>query len=98
MIQKLCVMGIISTNVVNTTSTNVSTNSGGKKVRYRMDCYILQRVLLMIILLFIIAIICYHYGKHRSKLKIYCRADNKKIENNEFFFALKIVRVIISMT
>ena len=98
MIQKLCVMGIISTNVVNTTSTNVSTNSDGKKVRNRMDCYILQRVLLMIILLFIIAIICYHYGKHRSKLKIYCRADNKKIENNEFFFALKIVRVIISMT
>ena len=98
MIQKLCVMGIISTNVVNTTSTNVSTNSDGKKVRYRIDCYILQRVLLMIILLFIIAIICYHYGKHRSKLKIYCRADNKKIENNEFFFALKIVRVIISMT
>ena len=84
MIQKLCVMGIISTNVVNTTSTNVSTNSDGKKVRYRMDCYILHRVLLMIILLFIIAIICYHYGKHRSKLRICCLADNIKMENNEF--------------
>ena len=40
-----------------------------KKVRYKMDCYILHTVLLVIILLFIFAIICYHHAKHRSKLK-----------------------------
>ena len=40
-----------------------------KKVRYKMDCYILHTVLLRIILLFIIAVICYHYAKHKSKLK-----------------------------
>ena len=32
----------------------------------------------MIILLFIIAFICYHYAKHRSKLKkTYCRGNNR---------------------
>ena len=56
-----------------------------KKVRYKMDCYILQKVLLVIILLFIIAIICYHYAKHRLKLKkTYCGTKNIKVENNEF--------------
>ena len=34
-----------------------------------MDCYILHTVLLVIILLVMIAIICYHYEKGRSKLK-----------------------------
>ena len=39
----------------------------------------------MIILLFIIASIYYHYAKHRSKLeKTYCRDNNRKIKNNEF--------------
>ena len=56
---------IVLTNVTST----VLTNSHNKKVRYKMDCYILQTVLLVIILLFIIVIICYHYAKHRSKLK-----------------------------
>ena len=55
----------ISTSVVST----VSINSDDKKVRYKMDCYIMLMVLLVIILLFIIAIICSHYGKHRSKQK-----------------------------
>ena len=41
-----------------------------------MDCYILRTVLLVIILLFIIAITCYHYAKHKSKLKTYSRANN----------------------
>ena len=41
-----------------------------------MDCYILHTVLLVIILLFIIAIICYHYA-------LYC-TKNTKIENNGF--------------
>ena len=50
-----------------------------------MDCYTLQTVLLMIMLLFIIAIICYHYAKHRSKpKKIYCLPKKIKIENKEF--------------
>ena len=39
-----------------------------KKVRYKIDFYILHTVLLLIILL-ITAIICYHYANHRSKQK-----------------------------
>ena len=39
----------VSTNVANTISKNVmstmSTNSDGKKVRYKMDCYILHTFL-----------------------------------------------------
>ena len=64
---------IVSTKVINSTPTNVtctvSINSGNEKVRYKIVCYILHTVLLVIILLFIIATIWYHYGKHRSKLK-----------------------------
>ena len=38
---------------------------------------ILHTVLLLVILLFIIAIICYHCVKHKSKLKkMYCRTRN----------------------
>ena len=40
-----------------------SINCHSKKVR---ECYILQTVFLMIILLLIIAIICYHYAKHKG--------------------------------
>ena len=78
MIHKLCVVklyviDIISKNVTNAISTSVtstgSINYDDKKVRYKMDCYILYTALLMIILLFIIAIICDHCTKHRSKLK-----------------------------
>ena len=32
-----------------------------------MDCYILHTALLVMMPLLIIAIICYHYTKHRSK-------------------------------
>ena len=42
-----------------------------------MDCPILHTVLLVIILLFIIAIICYDYGKHIAVLPI------QKLENND---------------
>ena len=67
------VMDSVSTNVTNTIPTNVantvSTNSGDKKVKYKIDCYILHTFLLVIILLFIIAIICYHYTKQRLKRK-----------------------------
>ena len=50
------VTSIISANVANTKAKNVictvSINSDDKKVRYKMDCYILHTVLLAIILLF----------------------------------------------
>ena len=35
-------------------------NSDDKKVKQKMNCFILHTVLLVIILLLIIAIICYH--------------------------------------
>ena len=38
-----------------------------KKVRYKIDCYILHTVSLAIIILLIIAIICYHHAQHRSR-------------------------------
>ena len=71
MIQKLCVMNvmdIVSTEMTNTIATNVSTNSDGKKVRYKMDCYILHTVLLVITLSMIITIIYYHYAKLKNIL------------------------------
>ena len=40
-----------------------------KNVRHEIDWYILHTVLLVVMLLFIIAIICDHYAKHRSKLR-----------------------------
>ena len=57
--------------VVNNVPPNVSKNILMiKKVRHKLDCYIVQIVLLVIILLFIMAIICYYqYEKQRSKLK-----------------------------
>ena len=69
--------------LTNVTST-VSTNSDDMKVRYKMDCYIFNTVLLVIILLFTIAISWYHYAKHRSKQYKYWHNSNIKIENNEF--------------
>ena len=58
----------IPENMTNSTSTNVTytmpTNSDGKKVRYKIDFYILHALLKVILLLFIIAIIYYHYTKH----------------------------------
>ena len=63
----------VSTNVTSIISTNgtttMLTNSDDKKGRCKINCYILHTVLLVTILLLIIAIICYHYAKHRSKLK-----------------------------
>ena len=50
-----------------------SINCHSKKVR---ECYILQTVFLMIILLLIITIICYHYAKQKGNIQ-----DTK---NNEF--------------
>ena len=59
------IMDIVPTNVTSTASIN----SDVKKVRLKTDCYILHPVLLVIILLFILTIIYYHYAKHRSKQK-----------------------------
>ena len=55
----------VSANVINA----VSTYFCNKKVRCEMDWYILHTLLLVIVLLLVIAIICYHYLKHRSKQK-----------------------------
>ena len=63
------VMDIVWTKITNTIATNKSINSDDKKVRYKIDWYILHIVLLMIIFLLITIIICYQYSKHRSKLK-----------------------------
>ena len=64
----------------------MTTNSDDKNVRYKMDCYTLHTFLLVIILFFVIAIICYHYAKHWSKLKyiyIYICCCTKRNENGE---------------
>ena len=58
---KISVMDTASTKMTNTV------NSDGKKVRYEIDCYTLQAVLLVITLLLINTIIYYHYAKSRSK-------------------------------
>ena len=46
---------VVSTNGTSTKSENVTTtvlkNSDDKKVRYKMDCYILKKILLLIILI-----------------------------------------------
>ena len=46
-----------------------------------MDCYILHTELLVI---FIIAIICYDYAKLTSKLKKNYHVNNIKMQNSEF--------------
>ena len=70
----------VSTNVTNTILKNmantilanvmstISINSDDKNVRYKMDCHILHTVLLVVILLFIIAIICYHYRSIQKRI------------------------------
>ena len=55
----ISVMDIASTKMTNTIAKNVSINSDGKKVKYKIDSYILNIVLLVIILLLIVTIICY---------------------------------------
>ena len=63
----------ILTNVMVTVSINirstVSISPDDKRMRSKMDCYILHTFVLVIILLFIIAIIYYHYTRYRSKQK-----------------------------
>ena len=49
---------------------SASTNSDNKKLKCNIDCYILHTFLLGTILLFMIAIIRYHYAKRRSRQNI----------------------------
>ena len=57
-------MDTVSTRMTNTIVTNASINGHYKKVRYKMDCYILHTILLVImLLLFVIITTCYHYAK-----------------------------------
>ena len=67
-------IGIVSTNVTNTKPTNVTSTvplkSNDEKLRYEMECLILHTILLVITLLFIIAIICYHNTKYSSKQNV----------------------------
>ena len=73
------------------------TNLEGKKSGYKIDYFILHTVILVMIILFIIAIICYHYTKDRQKT--YWCNNNTKIQNNQLEnFSLKIVSVIILTT
>ena len=59
------VMCTVSTSVKKT----VSTSFYNKAVRYKINCYIMHTVLLVVILLFIIVFTCYHFAKNRSKQK-----------------------------
>ena len=67
--QIISVIDIASLKMTNTIATNVSIIADDKKVRHKIDCYILHTILLVTILLLIITIISYHYVKHRSKQK-----------------------------
>ena len=62
-VTKLYFMHMVSTNII---ATNGSINFQTNKVRYKIDCYILHTVSLVIVLPLIIAIICYHYAKHKN--------------------------------
>ena len=59
----------ITTNGSVKVMNSIPTNFRNKKVRFKMDCWILSTVLLLVILLFLITIICYHYTEHRPKQK-----------------------------
>ena len=92
-------MDIVSANVANTMPKNVTSTLATnvhKKLVYKMDCYILHTVLLVIIFLFIIAIICHHYAKHRSKLWLvqnHCVFDSiKEMDLLEFMMKVNIFR------
>ena len=73
-----------STNVKNNISTNVagtmSINFDNKKIRYNTNYYIMHALSLVTILLFVTAIIWYHYIKHTIKQKHYWDTINKEME------------------
>ena len=55
--------------MTNTIATNLSINCHNKKVKYNIDYSILHINLVVTLLLLMIVVLCYHYAKHRSKLK-----------------------------
>ena len=94
--ETITLMDIVSTKKANAIVINISINCHSEKKR---DFYILHTVLLTTILLLRIAIICYHYGKHRSKQKDIDALTMYKWKIINFKkFLLKIVRVIIPIT
>ena len=66
----ISIMNIVSTKMTDAIAANVSINCHNKKVRRKNDCYIFHSVLLAIMLLLIIAIICYHYAKKGQNKKV----------------------------
>ena len=60
----------VSRTVLTNANSTAPTNLYDKKAGYKMDCYIQDTVLLVIIFLFTIAVICYYHAKHMSKLKL----------------------------
>ena len=89
------VMDIESTKMTNTIAIKVSINSHNKKVRYKIDSYILHTVSLVMILLLTIAIICYYYAKLIKTKDIDVLIIQKWKKMNLKMFVLKIVRVIV---
>ena len=79
----ITVMDSISTNVTNTISviatSTVSINSDDKRVRYKMNCYILHTFYLATIVLFIIVIIAVIMENMGKK---YQNMNNIKIDKN----------------
>ena len=94
-------MVIESTKITNTTSTNVSINSGDKKVRYKIDCYIFHTVLLLIILLLIIllfAIIMQKIGQIKKLMHLHYKMEinefkNVHIENRTCYYFNDIIKL-----
>ena len=60
-----------------------------------MVCYILQTVLLVIILLFTTAIICYHFANIGQNWKTYWLANNIQMQNNKKKFEKSFEKVRI---
>ena len=86
--------------MTNTIATStVSTNSGGKKVRYKIGCYIQHTVLFVIILLLTIAIIFCHYTKHGSKQKgiDVLKGSITYIFSNKFAKKTKLILMILCL-
>lgn len=60
----------------------MSINLNDKKVRCKMGSCILQAFILVILLLFITVIICYHYAKTKDKIKTHWRTNNVIMQYN----------------
>ena len=64
-LMKLYLLWIFYQKMINAIAANVPIKSDDEKFRYKFDCNILHTLLLVVTLLLIIAIICYHYSDHR---------------------------------